>query len=84
MISLVRPDGSGLRRLSPPNLFGVVQGLSWSPGGSRIAVSGDFWPDGGRLGWLLLTMDRDDGDTRVLARQSPDSGALAAGGHRLE
>ena len=83
VISLVRPDGSGLRRLSPSTLSGVIQGLAWSPEGSRLAISGDFRPGDGSSGWLLLTMDRDSGETRVLAEQIEGYRLRAAGGRGL-
>ena len=82
-ISIIRPDGSGLRRLSPLNLQGVFQGVSWSPDGSRLAVSGEFRTEGDRK-WSLLVMDPNDGDTRVLAEHSPGSGVLAVGGKSFE
>ena len=83
VISLVQPDGSGLRRLSPSNLWGVIQGLAWSPEGSRLAISGDFRLGDGNRGWLLLTMDRDSGEARVLAEQIEGHSVRAAGGRGL-
>ena len=62
-IFLVKPDGSGLRRLGPPNpRFRGVVAVAWSADGARIAAR----LGGPREPTIVLTMARDGTDVRVL------------------
>ena len=68
-VYLVRPDDTGLRRLTPDLPVNQSTRAAWSPDGSRIAV---YYP-----GRQLVTMARDGTDLRILARVDVDGGFLA-------
>lgn len=78
-VHLIRPDGSGLRRILPGFVDGGNQ-LRWAPDGQRLSVSqhrgGDLHrlgvvdPNGGRVQWIRGNIGAD-------ADWSPDSRRLA-------
>ena len=58
---VVRADGSGLTRLSPPGtttafVFGTHEAVSWSPDSSKVAIvlaNGPFWTDPSRSVYVV-------------------------------
>ena len=71
-ISSIRPDGSGLRRLTSG--FATVRRPDWSPDGTKVAFASDRGSEGDFDLWI---MDTEDGSRTRLTTGSAEDGAPA-------